>query len=143
MVGLLVINGGLYAQKIRCHHHRRGIVGSMVARFLSKFQLEILLIEKEVDVGMGASSANSAILHAGYDALPGSTKPMTNMMAVEMWPALSQELGIDYSRCGDYVVAVNEDEVSVLEDCSTAAKAATACRTLRSSAVKKCASVNP
>ena len=84
-----------------------GIVGSMVTRFLSKYQLDILLIEKEVDVGMGASSANSAILHAGYDALPGSNKAHTNMMAVEMWPGLSEELGIAYSRCGDYMVAVS------------------------------------
>jgi glycerol-3-phosphate dehydrogenase len=93
-----------------------GIVGSMVARFLSKYQQDILLLEKEVDVGMGASAANSAILHAGYDALPGSNKALTNLMAVEMWPDLSQELGIAYSRCGDYVVAVNDDEVRVLED---------------------------
>lgn len=57
---------------------------------------------------MGASSANLAILHAGYDALPCLNKALTNMMAVEMWPGLSEELGIDYSRCGDYVVAVSE-----------------------------------
>jgi glycerol-3-phosphate dehydrogenase len=93
-----------------------GIVGSMVARFLSKYQLKILLIEKEVDVGMGASSANSAILHAGYDALPGSNKAITNVMAVEMWPTLSEDLGIAYSRCGDYVVAVDEADIQVLEE---------------------------
>lgn len=93
-----------------------GIVGSMVARYLSKYQLDILLIEKEVDIGMGASSANSAILHAGYDAVPGSNKAITNMMAVEMWPKLSEELGIEYSRCGDYVVAVNNADRSVLEE---------------------------
>lgn len=93
-----------------------GIVGSMVARFLSKYQLDILLIEKEVDVGMGASSANSAIVHAGYDALPGSNKAITNVTAVEMWPKLSEELGIDYSRCGDYVVAVEEADMTVLEE---------------------------
>lgn len=93
-----------------------GIVGSMVARFLSKYQLDILLIEKEVDIGMGASSANSAILHAGYDPFPGSNKAITNVMAVEMWPQLSEELGIPYSRCGDYVVAVDEADVTVLEE---------------------------
>jgi glycerol-3-phosphate dehydrogenase len=65
---------------------------------------------------MGTSAANSAILRAGYDALPGSIKALTNIMAVEMWPALSQELGIDYSSCGDYFLAVNNDEVRVLED---------------------------
>jgi len=93
-----------------------GIVGSMVARFLSKFQLDILLIEKEIDVGMGTSSANSAAIHAGYDALPGTNKALTNVMGVDMWPQLSHELGIDYDRCGDYVVAVNDEDRLVLEE---------------------------
>ncbi len=93
-----------------------GIVGSMVARFLSKYELKILLIEKEVDIGMGASSANSAILHAGYDPMPGSNKALTNVAAVEMWPQLSHELGLAYSRVGDYVVAISEEECQVLEE---------------------------
>jgi glycerol-3-phosphate dehydrogenase len=93
-----------------------GIVGSLVARFLSKYKLEILLIDKEVDVGMGASSSNSAAIHAGYDALPGTHKAITNVMGVEMWPQVSHELGIPYERCGDYVVAVNDEELATLED---------------------------
>ena len=93
-----------------------GIVGSLVARYLSKYQLEILLIEKEVDVGMGTSSANSAAIHAGYDAVPGSNKALTNVMAVDMWPQLSQELGFAYERCGDYVVAVDDEEMQVLKE---------------------------
>ena len=93
-----------------------GIVGSMVARFLSKYTLDILLVEKEVDVGMGTSSANSAAVHAGYDALPGTNKAITNVRAVEMWPKLSQDLSIPYSQCGDYVVAVTQEEMLVLEE---------------------------
>jgi glycerol-3-phosphate dehydrogenase len=93
-----------------------GIIGSMVARFLSKYKLSILLIEKEVDVGMGTSSANSAALHAGYDAIPGSNKALTNVMGVEMWPQVCRELGIRYDRCGDYVVAVDEGELLVLDE---------------------------
>lgn len=93
-----------------------GIVGGMVARFLSKYALDILLIEKEVDVGMETSSANSAAVHAGYDAMPGTHKAITNVKAVEMWPKLSQELGIPYSQCGDYVVAVTNEEMLVLAD---------------------------
>ena len=93
-----------------------GIVGSMVARFLSKYVLKILLIDKEVDIGMGASSANSAILHAGYDPVPGSNKALTNIAAIEMWPQLSQELGIAYSRVGDYVVAIDNKELLVIEE---------------------------
>lgn len=93
-----------------------GIVGSLVARYLSKYKLNILLIEKEDDIGMGTSAANTAAIHAGYDAIPGSNKAATNVKAVDMWPQLSQELGIQYDRCGDYVVAVNEDELNILEE---------------------------
>ena len=91
-----------------------GIVGSMVARFLSKYKLDILLIEKESDVGMGTSSANSAAVHAGYDALPGTNKALTNVMGAEMWPEISQDLGIPFERCGDYVVAVDEEDLKML-----------------------------
>ena len=92
-----------------------GIVGSMVARFLAKYKLDILLIEKEVDVGMGTSSANSAAVHAGYNALPGTNKAITNAMAIDMWPVLAQELGIPYNRCGDYVVAISTEDMKMLE----------------------------
>jgi len=93
-----------------------GIVGSLVARYLSKYKLNILLIEKEDDIGMGTSAANTAAIHAGYDAMPGSNKATTNVKAVDMWPQLSQELGIQYDRCGDYVVAVDKKELHVLEE---------------------------
>ena len=92
-----------------------GIVGSMVARFLSKYKLNLLMIDKEVDVGMGTSSANSAAIHAGYDALPGTNKAITNALGSKMWPQVSQELGIPYKQSGDYVVAVSEAEMVTLE----------------------------
>jgi glycerol-3-phosphate dehydrogenase len=92
-----------------------GIVGAMTARFLSKFDLNILWIEKEADIGMGTSSANSALVHAGYNALPGTNKALTNARAVDMWPQLSQELGIPYQRTGDYVVAVSKADMATLE----------------------------
>lgn len=93
-----------------------GVVGSMVARFLSKYELDILLIDKENDVGMGTSSANSAAVHSGYDALPGTNKAITNVLSAEMWPQLSKELGIPYERCGDYVVAVTDEDLTVLKE---------------------------
>ena len=91
-----------------------GIVGSMVARFLSKYKLKVLLIEKEVDIGMGTSSANSAAIHAGYDALPGTNKALTNVLGSKLWPQVSKELGIPYLQSGDYVVAVNDEEMDTL-----------------------------
>ena len=49
-----------------------GVVGCMVARWLSRYEGKILLIDKAADIGMGVSSANTAIVHAGYDPLPGT-----------------------------------------------------------------------
>jgi glycerol-3-phosphate dehydrogenase len=92
-----------------------GIVGCMTARFLSHYQLDILLIEKTSDVGTGASSANSAIVHAGYDPLPGSLKAKMNVAGNAMWDTLSGELGFDYDRRGDYVVAIGAEEFSHLD----------------------------
>jgi glycerol-3-phosphate dehydrogenase len=93
-----------------------GVVGCMLARFLSRYQLNILLIEKEADIGMGASSANSAIVHAGYDPQPGTLKARMNALANPMWDQLAGELNFPFDRRGDYVVAVGPEELPHLED---------------------------
>ena len=64
---------------------------------------------------MGASSANSAIVHAGYDPLPGTLKAELNVLGNQMWDELSGELSFDYNRSGDYVVAVGTQELRTLE----------------------------
>ncbi len=92
-----------------------GVVGTMVARFLSRYRLDILLIEKEADIGMVTSAANSAIVHAGYDPLPGTLKAKMNVAANPMWDSLSGELGFPFERRGDYVVAVGPEELPALE----------------------------
>lgn len=91
-----------------------GVVGCMVARFLSRYQLRLLLIEKEADIGSVTSCANSAVVHAGYDAVPGSLKALTNVAASPMWDQLAAELSIPYDRRGDYVVATNAEESQTL-----------------------------
>jgi glycerol-3-phosphate dehydrogenase len=92
-----------------------GVVGCMAARFLSRFDLDILVIEKDADIGMGASSANSAIIHAGYDPTPGSLKAKMNVAANSMWDTLAGELNFAFERRGDYVVAVGKEEFEKLE----------------------------
>lgn len=92
-----------------------GVVGCMLARFLSRYQGRILLIEKEPDIGMGASSANSAIVHAGYDPLTGTKKAILNVRANPMWDNLAGELGFPFERRGDYVVAIGQEEFHGLE----------------------------
>ena len=92
-----------------------GVVGCMVARYLSRYKLDILLIEKESDIGMGTSSANSAVMHAGYDALPGTLKAKTNAISAPLWDNISKDLEFGFDRCGDYVVAVTEEQVDTLQ----------------------------
>jgi glycerol-3-phosphate dehydrogenase len=98
-----------------------GIVGSMVARFLARYEtvgsgsLDILLIEKESDVCMGASSANTAIIHAGYNPPPGTLKAEMNVRGNAMWDQLAEELQFPFERCGDYVVAVGDEELPKLD----------------------------
>lgn len=92
-----------------------GVVGSMVARFLSRYKLDILLIEKDSDIGMGASSANTAIVHAGYDPKPGSLKAEMNVKGNQMFDQLAGELNFSFERRGDYVVAIGPEEYGKLE----------------------------
>jgi glycerol-3-phosphate dehydrogenase len=91
-----------------------GVVGSLIARALSRFKLDILLVEKESDVGAAASAANTAIIHAGYDPVPGSLKAAMNVLGNRMWDGLADELGFAFERRGDYVVAIGERELPKL-----------------------------
>lgn len=93
-----------------------GVVGCMIARALSRFDLDILLIEKESDIGMGASSANSAIVHAGHDPVPGSLKAEMNIKANPMWDQLSAELNFPFNRQGAYIVAIGQEQCKELEN---------------------------
>ncbi len=93
-----------------------GIIGATIARTLSKYKLRILLLEKETDIGMSTSSANSALVHAGYDAVTGTLKAKMNVAASPMWDNFASELNIPFTRSGDYVVAINKKEIARLED---------------------------
>ena len=91
-----------------------GVVGSLIARALSRFKLDILLVEKESDVGAATSAANTAIIHAGYDPVPGSLKAAMNVLGNKMWDTLADELDFAFERRGDYVVAIGEEELPML-----------------------------
>ena len=72
-----------------------GVVGGMIARKLSSFDLKICILEKENDVAMGATKANSAIVHAGFDAAEGSLKAILNVQGSKMFPQITKELGVN------------------------------------------------
>ena len=71
-----------------------GVVGSLVARELSRYRLKVCLLEKEEDVAMGATKANSAIVHGGFDPVPGTLKARLNVKGTAMMPSLARELHV-------------------------------------------------
>lgn len=93
-----------------------GVVGGTILRELSKYDLKICLLEKENDVAMGQSRANSGIVHAGFDAAEGTNKARFNVEGCKMMPAYCKELGVKYKNIGSLVVAFSEEEMKTLEE---------------------------
>ena len=87
-----------------------GVIGGMVARELSKYQLSVCLLEKENDVAMGASKANSGIVHGGFDPEPETLKAKLNVAGVEMLYNAADELNVPYKRNGSLVCAFGAEE---------------------------------
>ncbi len=92
-----------------------GVVGGMIARALSAYDMKICILEKENDVAMGATKANSAIVHAGFDAKEGSLKAKLNVQGSKMMKKAAQELGVKYKNNGSLVIAFNDEERKTLE----------------------------
>ena len=92
-----------------------GVVGGMIARTLSAYRLKICILEKAHDVAMGASSANSAIVHAGFDAKEGSLKALLNVRGSEMMAKVCHELGVQYKNNGSLVIGFNEEDRATVD----------------------------
>ena len=91
-----------------------GVVGGFVARELSKYKLNVVILERQSDVALGATRANSAIVHAGFDAKEGSLKARFNVRGSEMMEDVAKELGVKYQRCGSLVVGFDEEDEKTL-----------------------------
>ena len=92
-----------------------GVVGGMIARALSAYRLQVCILEKEHDVARGASCANSAIVHAGFDAKEGSLKAKLNVRGSEMMAKVCEELGVKYQNNGSLVIGFDEDDRATVE----------------------------
>ncbi len=93
-----------------------GITGAATAFCLSRYKLKVCILEKENDVAGGATKANSAILHAGYDPEPGTLMARLNVRGVELARDLCARLDVPYRRCGSLVLAFNKTECAALEE---------------------------
>ena len=92
-----------------------GISGAMVARELSKYDLSICIVEAMGDVAMGATKANSAIVHAGFDAKEGSLKARLNVAGSKMMAGVCRDLGVKYRNNGSLVVGFNDEDKETLK----------------------------
>ena len=100
-----------------------GVIGSAVARELSKYNVKACVIEREEDVCCGTSKANSAIIHAGFDAKPGTLKAKLNVRGNEMMDQLSKDLDIPFKRNGSLVVRTKDQDPAGLVELLEKAKA--------------------
>ena len=92
-----------------------GVVGGMIARELTKYKIDVCILEKENDVAMGATKANSAIVHAGFDAKEGSLKALLNVRGSQMMETVCSELGVKYLRNGSLVIGFNDEDRANVE----------------------------
>ncbi len=91
-----------------------GVIGTLTARELSRYELKVCILESEPDVAMGASKANSAIVHAGYDALPGTLKALFNVKGNSLFEKISKELDVPFKRIGSLVLAFTEEDMKII-----------------------------
>lgn len=82
-----------------------GITGSCIARELSRTCAHIVLLDKENDVSCGASKANSGIIHAGYDPVPGTLMARLNVRGNKMYGSLAKKLHFELKQTGSLVLA--------------------------------------
>ena len=92
-----------------------GVTGAAVARELSRYNLNACVLEKDEDVCCGTSKANSAIIHAGFDAAEGSMMAKMNVRGNEMMGDLARDLDIPFNRNGAMVVCIHESEIGGLK----------------------------
>ncbi|MGN0485922.1 MAG: NAD(P)/FAD-dependent oxidoreductase [Acutalibacteraceae bacterium] len=92
-----------------------GVCGAMITRELSKLDLNLVMLEKCNDIAMGTSKANSAIVHAGFDAESGSLKAKLNVQGASLMAYYCNKLSVPYKNIGSLVIAFSWDDMQTLE----------------------------
>jgi len=93
-----------------------GIVGSLIARELTRYESAVLLFEKEADIGWGVTKANSAIVHGGLHETPGTERARLCVEGNRLYEELSRDLDVPFKRVGAYVVALSHKELPLLQE---------------------------
>lgn len=93
-----------------------GVIGASIAYALCRYELSVILLEKQGDVALGATRANSGIVHAGYDPPPGSLMARLNVEGAVMMESVCRDLDVLYFKCGSLLVASGTQEDTVVRD---------------------------
>ena len=93
-----------------------GVVGAAVARELARYDLRVVLLEREVEAAFGTSKANSGVVHAGFHSTPGTLKASLCVEGNAMFDDIAEELAVPFRRNGLLMVAMSADEVGVLRE---------------------------
>jgi glycerol-3-phosphate dehydrogenase len=100
-----------------------GVIGCAIARQLTRYRLRVALLEREVEVGFGASKANSGIIHGGHHAAAHTLKGRLEWAGNRLWDTLCAELGFGFKRTGELTVALSPAEALTLEQLQRNGKA--------------------
>ncbi|HEY8390752.1 MAG TPA: NAD(P)/FAD-dependent oxidoreductase [Clostridia bacterium] len=92
-----------------------GVIGCSIARILAEYDIKLAVLEANIDVAMGATGANSGILHAGHDCETGTLMAKFNYEGNIMFDQICEELDVPMARCGSLVLAFNQEDVNQLE----------------------------
>lgn len=92
-----------------------GVIGCSIARYLSKYKVKGILIEKHDDVGEETSAANSAIVHSGYDPLPNTKKAYFNVKGNKMMENVCKELSVPFIKNGSLTIGFNDEDLITLK----------------------------
>lgn len=106
-----------------------GVVGCSIARELSKYKLNIMVLDKNTDVAEGISKGNSGIIHGGYNEKKGTLKAKLNIEGNKMMDKLAKDLDFRFKRNGALVLAFNKEEVEKLNYLNQNAKELGICET--------------
>ncbi|HHD2752161.1 TPA: NAD(P)/FAD-dependent oxidoreductase [Clostridium perfringens] len=93
-----------------------GVVGCSIARELSKYDLDVVVVDKNSDVSEGVSKGNSGIVHAGYNEKVGTLKAKLNIEGNKMFDDLSRDLQFPFKRNGALILAFSDEDMKTLED---------------------------
>ena len=99
-----------------------GVTGCFIARELSRYNLNVIVLEKNNDVGNETTAANSAIVHSGYDPVPGSLKAKLNVLGNSMFDKVCDELDVSFKRIGSITLALDDAQLETLKELQERAK---------------------